>query len=595
MEWDQSEEVRALFQTNGEQQEKLGRPLVLADAAHSFGATYKGRLTGSLADLSVFSFHAVKSLLVRPWLLFHPEVLVKYKFIWKNIKRKFGLIPTNHDLEENKHYIEQPSLGLLVIGVLPSSQGLVFGSKLLKEFELKAKNLGIQILELSVKQTNTKAIRSYLKNGWTEVNKDQRALSMKKFLQMKIPFCLPLIDQDVIDEMMDTLINTGWLTSGPKSLQLEKEIVKLTGAPAAICVNSWTSGAMLMLRWYDIGPGDEVIIPAYTYSATALCIMNIGATPVMVDVADDFDIAIQNIEAAITPRTKAIIPVDIGGWPCDYQAIFEVISTPRVQAKFQPATDNQRKLNRILILADAAHSIGATCDGKQSGTFADTTVFSFHSVKNVTTGEGGAVCLKLPSPFDNEEEYKFLKFLSLNGQTKSAFQKNQVGGWRYDIVAQGLKVNMPDVCAAIGLSQIKRYKAILLPERKTIFEYYNNAFRQLNWAILPPNDNAIKTSSYHLYLLRIKDISETERDQMIQSISERGVGVNVHYIPMAMLTLFKTKGYDIKNYPNTYNLFKGEISLPIYNGLNTQQLDYVIESVKDAYSILNKVLVKKAN
>lgn len=408
---------------------------------------------------------------------------------------------------------------------------------------------------------------------------------------MQIPFALPLIDQDVIDEMMDTLTNTGWLTSGPKSLQLEKEIVKLTGAPAALCVNSWTSGAMLMLRWYDIGPGDEVIIPAYTYSATALCIMNIGATPVMVDVDDDFNISTENIEAAITSRTKAIIPVDIGGWPCDYQTLFKIVSAIRVQEKFQPASERQEKLNRILILADAAHSIGATYNDKQSGVLADTTIFSFHSVKNVTTGEGGAVCLNLPAPFDNEKEYQFLKFFSLNGQTKSAFQKNQVGGWRYDIVTQGLKVNMPDVCAAIGLSQIRKYKALLLPDRKSIFEYYNSGFKQLDWAILPPVSNASKTSSYHLYLLRIRGISETERDQMIQSISEQGVGVNVHYIPMAMLTLFKAKGYNIKNYPNTYNLYKGEISLPIYNGLEKQQLDYVIDSVKQAYSMLKNILV----
>lgn len=400
---------------------------------------------------------------------------------------------------------------------------------------------------------------------------------------MHVPFSLPLIDQSVIDEVNDCLTNTGWLTSGPKVLQLEAETRQLTGAPAVVCVNSWTSGAMLMLRWLGVGPGDEVIIPAYTYSATALCALNIGAKVVMVDVLDDFTIDPGQLRAAITPRTKAILPVDIGGWMADYDAIMAVVEAPEVRRLFQPATQEQQQLGRIMVLADAAHSIGARYRGRSSGLCADATVMSFHSVKNVTTGEGGAICLNLPQPFDHAAVYQFLKAFALNGQTKSAFEKNQPGAWRYDIIAQGLKVNMPDICAAIGLSQICRYQSELLPERKRIFEQYQTAFSGFEWAILPPwQDAKGSISSAHLYMLRIQGITEAERDAVIQRISEAGVGVNVHYIPMPMLTLFKSLGYRMEDYPNTYAQYQGEISLPIYNGLTAEQVDWVVETVAQA-------------
>lgn len=397
-----------------------------------------------------------------------------------------------------------------------------------------------------------------------------------------IPFSLPVIDTDVIQEVHDCLTNTGWLTTGPKVRLLEEEVKKLTGAEAALCVNSWTSGAMLMLRWFDIGPGDEVIIPAYTYSATALCAMNIGAKPVMVDVGDDFNIDLTKIRQAITPRTKAILPVDVGGFPCDYDEIMDLVNEPFVVEQFQANSERQRKLGRPLVLVDAAHSIGATYKGKQTGTLADATVFSLHSVKNVTTGEGGCICLSLPHPFDNASEYQFLKAFALNGQNKSAFDKNQVGAWRYDIIAQGLKVNMPDICAAIGLAQIRKYLSELLPERQAIFERYNRAFSACDWAILPPYSTPDKQSCGHLYLLRIAGATEAQRDEIIRQVSEKGVGVNVHYIPMAMLSLFKEKGYKIADYPNTYRLYANEISLPIYNGLDDDKVDYVIGSVRSA-------------
>ncbi|SKA20430.1 dTDP-4-amino-4,6-dideoxygalactose transaminase [Chitinophaga eiseniae] len=405
---------------------------------------------------------------------------------------------------------------------------------------------------------------------------------------MNIPYSLPLIDQDVIQEVNDTLINTGWLTSGPKVKQLEEELKKLTGAPACICVNSWVSGAMLILRWFGVGPGDEVIIPSYTYSATALAIMNIGATPVMVDVKEDFTIDEHKIAATVTPSTKAIIPVDLGGWPCNYDEIFAVVNSEAVKARFQAKTERQQKMGRLLVLADAAHSIGAVYKGRPAALAADVAIFSFHSVKNITTGEGGGICLNFPALFNNAEEYQFLKYFALNGQTKSAFEKNQIGGWRYDIVDQGMKVNMPDICAAIGLSQIRRYQGALLPERRLIYDQYNRKFSDHGWALLPPYDNNEKTSSYHLYLLRIKDITEEQRDQIIQYVSERGVGVNVHYIPMPMLTLFRQRGYKISDYPVTYRMYANEISLPLYNGMTEEQVSFVVETIAAAYKNIIK-------
>jgi len=398
---------------------------------------------------------------------------------------------------------------------------------------------------------------------------------------MPIPFSLPLIDADVIAEVNDTLTNTGWLTTGPKVRLLEAEIAKLTGTPV-LCVNSWTSGAMLMLRWFGIGPGDEVIVPAYTYSATALCAMNIGATVVMVDVGDDFTLAADTLRAAITPATKAILPVDIGGWPADYDSIHAVLDDPEVRALFTPTTPRQHKLGRILVVSDAAHSIGATYKGKPNGQWSDVAVFSLHSVKNVTTGEGGAICLNLPEPFDNDEEYLFLRAFSLNGQNKSAFEKNQTGSWRYDIVDQGLKVNMPDIGAAIGLAQMRKYPTELLPDRKRMFARYQEAFAHDEWAILPRVKDDERESSCHLYMLRIAGVDEARRDAIIDVISTRGIGVNVHYIPMAMLTLFKSRGYAMADYPKTYELYSNEITLPLYNTLTDDQIDEVIEAVRDA-------------
>ncbi len=402
---------------------------------------------------------------------------------------------------------------------------------------------------------------------------------------MKIPFSLPVIDDEVIAEMQDTLTRTGWLTSGPKVRLLEDEIRSFTASKAVLCVNSWTSGAMLMLRYFGIGAGDEVIVPAYTYSATALCAMNMGAKVVMVDVNEDFTLNPEKLRSAITERTKAVIPVDIGGYPADYDAIKAVLNEPEIKDLYQSETPRQELLGRILLLADAAHSLGAFYKGSPVGHLADATIFSLHSVKNITTGEGGAIVLNLPENFDNDQELNFLRALALNGQNKSAFEKNQPGAWRYDIIDQGLKINMPDLCATVGLAQMRRYKERFLPERKVLFHHYLAAFADCPWAIMPPyeTDNGATESSYHLFMLRVKDFDESKRDRLIQIVSEEGIGVNVHYIPMAMLTLFRSRGYKIADYPQTFKLYENEISLPIYNNLTIEQLDMVIAAIKSAY------------
>ncbi|MCZ6852560.1 MAG: DegT/DnrJ/EryC1/StrS family aminotransferase [Gammaproteobacteria bacterium] len=400
---------------------------------------------------------------------------------------------------------------------------------------------------------------------------------------MGIPFSLPLIDQSVVDEVVDALTNTGWITSGPKVQEFEQAIADYTGSPAAIAVNSWTSGAMVVLRWLGVGPGDEVIVPAYTYSATALAVMNLGAKPVMVDVEAPFHLAVDRLSTAITSRTKAIIPVDLGGWPCDYKTILEVVLSSPLKSKFQPNNAKQETLGRPLIIADAAHSLGADFEGVRVGSLTDVSVFSFHSVKNLTTGEGGMICLNLPKQFDTLAEQRILKYLALNGQTKSALEKSTVGGWQYDIVDQGFKANMPDLCAAIGLAQLRQYDQRMLPDRKRLFQVYNNVLQEQSWAILPTTSDGRRTSSYHLYQLRIDGIGESTRNRMMQLISEKGCGVNVHYVPMPMLTLFRDRGYNIADFPVSFDLYQNEITLPVYNNLSSEDAQRVVEAVVAAH------------
>lgn len=402
---------------------------------------------------------------------------------------------------------------------------------------------------------------------------------------MKIPFSPPYIDDSVINEVVDSL-KSGWITTGPKVKALEEEIRKLSGAKRVLGVNSWTSGAILTLRWLGLKEGDEVIVPAYTYSATALAVLWAGGTPVMVDSCEDFNISVDAIRKAITPRTKAIIPVDIAGFPCDYEAIMSLVCEPEIRGMFVATSDVQGKLGRILVLSDSAHSIGAHYGSHRSGSETDIAIFSLHAVKNITTAEGGAICMNMPAPFDNDALYDELRLRSLNCQTKDAFTKSKAGGWRYDIVGMGMKCNLADVNAAIGLAQIREY-GHLLAERKRVFHEYAEGFKPYAWAINPPAEQPGRESSYHVYALRIKDISEQQRDAIIQEISKSDVAVNVHFIPMPMLTLFKNLGYDIAHYPQAYRNYAHEISLPVYPQLTSEQTAFIVKTVVEAY---NKVM-----
>jgi dTDP-4-amino-4,6-dideoxygalactose transaminase len=393
-----------------------------------------------------------------------------------------------------------------------------------------------------------------------------------------IRFSPPYIDDDIITEVT-TILQSGWLTTGPATRQLEKEMAAFCNIEHALAVNSATSGMILMLHWYGITKGDEVIVPAYTYCATALAVMHVGANPVMVDVGSDFNIDCEKIKDAITEKTKAIIAVDFAGWPCDYDGIYRLVNDENIKKKFQPSTDAQRQLGRIMIMDDAAHALGAMYKNKPIGACADVTVFSLHAVKNITSAEGGIIAFNLPAPFSNSAIYAMLRVWSLNGQTKDAFTKAKAGAWQYDVIYPGFKMNMPDVLAAIALAQLKKYKSLLLVERKRVFDFYNNIFSQYDWAICPPFQQTDCFSSYHLYPLRIKNIQEEERNRIIEGIASRSVAVNVHFTPLPMLTVFKQAGYNINDYPSAYDLYSNEISLPIYPQLTNDECKTVAEAV----------------
>lgn len=392
-----------------------------------------------------------------------------------------------------------------------------------------------------------------------------------------IPFSPPHIDQKIIDEVTKVL-KSGWITTGPRTKLFEKELSNYCGNKATLCLNSATAGLEIILRWFGVKEGDEVILPAYTYSATANVVIHCGATPVFVDVnAHDFNISVANIEKAITSKTKVIMPVDFGGYTCDYDEINALVL--KHKNTFIAQTEEQKMLGRILVLSDSAHSFGAFYKGKRAGALTDVSVFSFHAVKNLTTAEGGAVALNLPSPFDNELIYKALCVKTLHGQDKDALAKTQKGNWRYDIVEAGYKCNMTDIMAAIGLVELERYDADTLKVREHIFEQYDVAFSKYEWAEIPEYKNTNKTSCYHLYPLRIKGVTEAERDAIIKEIFDHDVSVNVHFIPVPMMSFYKKMGYDIKNYPVTFDNYSREISLPVYYDLNDTLVQTVINAV----------------
>ncbi len=393
-----------------------------------------------------------------------------------------------------------------------------------------------------------------------------------------IPFSPPRIDQRVIDEVTAAL-KSGWITTGPRTKQFEKNITAYCGNKTTVAVNSWTMGMQVLLHWWGIEEGDEVILPAYTYCASANVIVHAGATPVMVDInPSDFNISVEAIRKAITPKTKAIIAVDLAGFPCDYNLLNELIREQANVSQFTPSNDLQAKLGRILLISDAAHSFGATMNGVIAGSMADISSFSFHAVKNLTTAEGGALCFNLPDTFDHDAIYKEFCTLILHGQNKDALAKTQKGNWRYDVEDPGFKCNMTDLQAAIGLIELDRYQENL-DRRKAIFIKYDAAFSVYDWALLPVYLTTEKESSYHLYQLRIAGVTEAQRDAIMQQIFDQDVSVNVHFLPLPTLTAYKKRGYKIEDYPETWNKYHNEISLPVYFDLSDTQVQQVIDAV----------------
>ena len=400
-----------------------------------------------------------------------------------------------------------------------------------------------------------------------------------------IPFSPPRIDQKVIDEVTAAL-KSGWITTGPRTKLFEKNITDYCGCQTTVAVNSWTMGMQVLLHWWGIGEGDEVILPAYTYCASANVIVHAGAKPVMVDInEEDFNISVDAIRKAITPRTKAIIAVDLAGFPCDYDLINALVKESDIQSQFNANNDLQKQLNRILVISDSAHSFGAMMNGKRSGSLTDISSFSFHAVKNLTTAEGGALCFNLPEGFNHDEIYKEFCTLILHGQNKDALAKTQKGNWRYDVEEPGFKCNMTDLQAAIGLVELERYQENL-DRRKVIFELYDEAFSNLEWAITPLHTTTSKVTSYHLYQLRIAGLTEEQRDAIMQLIFDQDVSVNVHFLPLPTLTAYKKRGYKMEDYPETWNKYHNEISLPVYFNLTDEQVQTVVEAVVNSFNLI---------
>lgn len=397
-------------------------------------------------------------------------------------------------------------------------------------------------------------------------------------MERKILFSPPNITQSEIDEVIDSL-KSGWITTGPKTKLFEKEITKYCNSEGTVCLNSATAAMELVLRLFDIGPGDEVITSSYTYSASASVIIHCGATPVLVDIKPgEFNIDPEKIERAITEKTKAIIPIDIAGFPVDFEEIIEIVNKNR--NKFNPKKDTyQEKLGRILILSDAAHSIGAKYKNKMIGNIADFTCFSFHAVKNLTTAEGGAITWKKIEGFNNEVVYNELMLLALHGQNKDALSKMKAGAWEYDILSPAYKCNLTDIHASIGLAQLRRYDSEIVLGRKKIVNRYDKNLSIYNNFIIPQSKDGIKESSYHLYLLRIKNIDLLTRNLIIEKMAEKGIATNVHYKPLPLLTAYKKLNFKPENYPISLETYYNEISLPLHNLLSLEDIDYITNNL----------------
>lgn len=397
---------------------------------------------------------------------------------------------------------------------------------------------------------------------------------------MRVEFSPPDISQAEIDQVVEAL-KSGWITTGPKTKQLEREIAELCGTEKACCLNSATAALEMCLRVLGIGPGDEVIVPAYTYTASASPVCHVGATLVMVDVAkDSFQMDYDALGAAITERTKVIIPVDLGGVPCDYNRIFEVVEAKK--SLYHPAAGIQEAFDRVIVVADAAHAYGASYGDAKVGNVADFSSFSFHAVKNFTTAEGGALTWRSREGIDSEAIYKQIQLLSLHGQSKDALSKMKLGSWEYDVVAPYYKCNMTDVLAAIGLGQQQRYPE-LLARRAALIRRYDEALSAFDVKVLQHAGEGF-VSSGHLYLCRLMGKSRAFRDLFIEKMAEREVACNVHYKPLPMLTAYKDLGFDIQDYPNALAQFENEVSLPLNTKLTDEMVEYVISSFGEAYA-----------
>lgn len=395
-----------------------------------------------------------------------------------------------------------------------------------------------------------------------------------------IPFSPPDMGEEEINEVIDTL-KSGWITTGPKVKEFEKKIADYCHTSKAVCLNSATACMEMTLRLLGVGPGDEVITSAYTYTASCSVICHVGATPVLVDVAkDSFEMDYNQLAEKITEKTKVIIPVDLAGIMCDYDKIFEIVESKK--GLFTPTNDIQKAIGRVIVLADSAHAFGASRKGKMCGEEADFTSFSFHAVKNLTTAEGGAVVWKDIPGIDNEWIYKQYQLLSLHGQTKDALNKSKLGSWEYDIMSPAYKCNMTDIMGGIGLAQLKKYSQ-LLARRKNIIEKYNDGFKDLDIQVLNHFDDKHQSSG-HLYLVRINNISLEQRNEIIVKMAERGIACNVHYKPLPMLTAYKNLGFDIKDCPNAYDLFVNEITLPLHTRLSDEDVEYIINNFKEVVS-----------
>ena len=391
---------------------------------------------------------------------------------------------------------------------------------------------------------------------------------------MNIPFSPPDISELEIQEVAEAL-RSGWITTGPRTKQLERNIAQYVGTEKCVCLNSQTACAELALRVLGVGPGDEVIVPAYTYTASCSVVCHVGAKPVLIDSQPDcLEMDYNAVAAAINENTKAIIPVDLGGIPCDYEKLFAIVEEKK--SLFRPKTHIQKALGRVAIMADTAHAFGAKLGDTMIGAVADFSSFSFHAVKNLTTAEGGALTWRTIDGIDNETIYKQLQLLSLHGQSKDALAKTQLGAWEYDVVGTWYKCNMTDVTAAIGLKQLERYPGMLV-RRKEIIGKFDAAFKPLGVQVLSHYTDAHESSG-HLYLTRIPGITAQQRNEIIIKMAEAGIACNVHYKPLPMHTAYQNLGYDIADFPNAYNQFVNEITLPLHTNLTDEQVSYIIDN-----------------